>query len=639
MQGRSLRAQLLALGTVAVLASPALAQPSPAPPIVIDGPSAAISGLGGMSIARDGTGGLVYSKAVSGIPHVFVSALVGGQFQSPVQVDVGLAGASSQPVIAAGNGGVLLMGFINGGQLYVVDRASSTAPFGAADALAAGASNPALEMTNFGKGYLAFTVTAGAGNDVRAAYWDGGAWSLEAAPLNDTPADNAGTGSGAPQVAAAGDGVAIVVWGEGGHVFSRRVWGTSPSVVDEQADIPSLSGCAEVSAGDPAVSAGGDSSYADVVYQEVFSCEGVDQSRVLVNRLRASQYDGAAGADGLSTPGTDSGIQPAVAMTEYGQGFVTAAGQVSNNVVAMELGNNGAYGTVLQVNTLPGSAAPFAVPGVAGLFSTLVAWQQTPGTTGPAEVRIRYEPRASTLGPELVLSSPAGGPTDAALGIAATGDGGGDAAVAWVQGAAGSNQIVVDQLYQAPGSASVPKALSYSRSNQPVLRWSPAGGRWGPLSYTLTIDGVQVGQTGGGSLRVTTPLADGPHSWQVTATNPAGLTGVSKIARIFVDTVPPLLSVTESGPRRAGSRETLRLKYRDAPPAGLPSADASGVAKITIRWGDGAVARVKPGTHRVPHVYRRPGRYKITVTVADRAGNQTTVVRHLKIQAGGSGGK
>ncbi len=632
MQGSSTRAALLALGTVLAVASPALAQPSPAPPTVIDGPSAAISGLGGLSIARDGTGGLVYSKAVSGISHVFVSALVGGQFQTPVQVDAGLAGASSEPVIAAGNGGVLLIGFIDGGELYVVDKGSTTAAFGSPQPLAAGASNPSLQMTNFGKGYLAFAVADGAGHDVRAAYYDNGAWSLEAAPLNDTPADNAGTGSGAPQVAAAGDGVAIVAWGEGGHVFSRRVWGTAPSVVDEQADIPSLSACGEVSAGDPAVSAGGDSSYADVAFQETVSCGGVDQSRVLVNRLRASQYDGATAADGLSTPGTDSGTEPEVAMTEYGQGFVTAAGQVSNNVAAMELGNNGAYGPMLQVNSLPGTAPPDPVPGVAGLFSTLVAWQQTPGTTGPAEIRVRYEPRTSTLGPELVLSSPAEGPTDAALGIAATGDGGGDAAVAWVQGAAGANQILVDRMYQPPGAATVATKLSYSRSAQPLLRWSLAGGRWGPITYTVTIDGTQVGQTQGSSLRVPAPLANGPHRWQVTATNPAALTGISKVAALFVDTLAPVLKVTESGPRRAGSDEVVHLSYRDPAPA-------SGVAKLTIRWGDRTVTQVKPGTHRIAHVYRRPGRYKITVTVADRAGNQTTVVRHVRISAARAGRK
>jgi hypothetical protein len=624
MKGWSPRIGLLALGTLAALASPALAQPSPAPPIVIDGPSAAITGLGGLSVARDGTGGLVYSKAVSGISHVFVSVLVGGQFQAPVEVDAGLAAASSQPVIAAGNGGVLLVGFINGGQLYVVDKASSGASFGAPGALAAGASNPSLQMTNFGKAYLAFTVADGTGDDVRAAYYYNGAWSLEAAPLNDTPADSAGTGSGAPALAAAGDGVAIVVWGEGGHVFSRRVWGTAPSMVDEQADVPSLSGCSEVSAGDPSVSAGGDSSYADVAFQETVSCGGVDQSRVLVNRLHASQYDGATSADGLSTPGTDSGTDPAVAMTEYGQGFVTAAGQASNNVVAMELGNNGGYGPLLQVNSLAGTAPPYPVPGVAGIFSTLVAWQQTPGTTGPAEIRVRYEPRASTLGPELVLSSPAEGPTDAALGIAATGDGGGDAAVAWVQGTAGSNQIVAEQMYQPPGAAAVAQKLSYSRSAQPVLRWTASTARWGPITYAVTLDRTPLGQTGGGSLRVPVALGDGLHTWYVTASNPAGLTTGSKVAKVFVDTVPPVVKVTVSGRRRTGSDEIVRLSYRDPAPA-------SGVAKVTIRWGDGTITHVKIGTHRIAHVYRRRGRYTIEVAVADRAGNQTTAAHHVKI--------
>ena len=66
---------------------------------------------------------------------------------------------------------------------------------------------------------------------------------------------------------------------------------------------------------------------------------------------------------------------------------------------------------------------------------------------------------------------------------------------------------------------------------------------------------------------------------------------------------------------------------------------------MTIRWGDRTTTHVKLGTHRIAHVYRRPGRYTITVTVVDRAGNQTTVVRHVKIQSAsasgqsGSGGK
>ena len=182
-------------------------------------------------------------------------------------------------------------------------------------------------MTNFGKAYLAFTVTDGAGHDVRTAYYAGGAWALEGAALNATPADDAGTGTGAPQVAAAGDGVAIVVWGEGGHVYSRRVWGTAPSIIDEQADVPSVSACGEVSAGAPAVAAGGDSTYADVAFDERVSCGGVAQTRVLVNRLHGSDYDGMVAADGLSSPGAAGAGDPDVAMTEYGPGFVTSSGR------------------------------------------------------------------------------------------------------------------------------------------------------------------------------------------------------------------------------------------------------------------------------------------------------------------------
>jgi hypothetical protein len=612
-------------------AAAARAQPTPAPPEVIDGPSAAIQSLGGMSVARDGTGGLIYTKTVSGVPHVFVSTLLGGQFQPPVQVDTGLSGASSHPVIAAGNSGVLLIGFLNGGTLYVVDRTSATSAFTAPDALAAGASNPDIQMTNFGKGYLAFTATDGAGSDVRAAYYDNG-WSLEASPLNAVaPGDDAGSGSGRPSVAAAGDGVAIVVWGEGGHIYSRRVWGTAPSVAVYQADPASVSGCAEVSAGDPGVGSGGDSSYAAVVFQETVSCSGVQQDRVLVNRLQADQYDGAVAVDGLSSPGTGGADEPQVAETEYGAGFVTAAQEATNNVIAMQLGDNSGDGTIFQVNGLPAASPPYAVPGIAGLFSDLIAWQQDPGSAGPAEIRVRYEPKNGSLGSEIVASSPADGPTNAAQGLAVAGDVAGDAATAWVQGTGASTEIVAEQMYQPPSAVAPTQLLRYVRSANPTVSWEPSSSNWGPINYAVIVDGSAVLQTTGDSARIPKVLADGRHTWEISATNPAGVTTVSKAGTVFVDTVAPTARLTVSGSRRSGARIGLFVRYRDLPPAGLPQRDASGVAAITIRWGDGTVVHLKPGSHRDSHVYGRPGRYKVMVVVEDRAGNKTAIVRHLKI--------
>ncbi|MBV9413372.1 MAG: hypothetical protein JO363_00185, partial [Solirubrobacterales bacterium] len=68
------------------------------------------------------------------------------------------------------------------------------------------------------------------------------------------------------------------------------------------------------------------------------------------------------------------------------------------------------------------------------------------------------------------------------------------------------------------------------------------------------------------------------------------------------------------------------------PPAGLPASDASGVSGLTVRWGDGTVTHVKPGTHRILHTYRRARRYRVTIVIVDKAGNPRTLVRRLQIK-------
>jgi hypothetical protein len=619
---------------LAVIAPPAAAQqPAAGPPATVDGPSPDLlrpSGLA-LSIARDGTGGLVYLKQVGGVPHVFVSQLGGGVFQAPVQVDGALGGASSQPVIAAGNGGVLLVAFINGGELYVV-QASQGGQFGSPAGLAGGAINPAIGMSNFGKAYLAFAVADGGGYDIRTAYYYNGTWALEGPPLNQTPADNAGTGAGRPAVAAAGDGVAIVVWGENGHIYSRRVWGTAASAVDEQADAPPP-GCSEVSADSPVVGAGGDSSYAPVAFHEVVACGGQEQSRVLMNRLHASIYDGILNVDGVSGPG-DGANDPQVAVAEYGRGWVTSQRTLSGAVIATSLQDNGWPVSTTQINSLAATAAPYPVPAIAGLYSTLIAWQQEPGSAAGAEIRVRYAVDGASLGPEMVVSSPMQGPTDAADGLAAAGDVSGEAAVAWLQGSAGADELMVEQMYQQPGPFTTIGPSGFVRTSQPVLAWKRPRG-WGPMTYSVRVDGVQLTQASQASAQLPTPVPDGPHSWQVVASNPGGQQVATRPASIFVDTVPPeaLLRL----PRRTLVASRLRavVNYVDHPPAGEPPRDASGVATVVVHWGDGTMVRLPRGSHRTLHLYRRPGRYRILLLVTDRAGNVTRVMTTVRVVKSG----
>src|SRR6476659_6454941 len=84
----------------------------PAEPI--DGP---ITALGDLDVARDGTGAVAYVKPDGGVDHVFVSRLLNGVWQPPERLDAGLATPSSQPVVAAGDGGKVDVAFISGGTL------------------------------------------------------------------------------------------------------------------------------------------------------------------------------------------------------------------------------------------------------------------------------------------------------------------------------------------------------------------------------------------------------------------------------------------------------------------------------------------------------------------------------------------
>jgi hypothetical protein len=619
------------------LAGPAGAARSRAPALapqdtVVDGPSSDIRTLNGLSVSRDGGGAVVYTKTVGAVAHVFVSRLGAGAFQTPVQVDAGLAGPSSQPVVAASQNGLVLVAFINSGTLYVARAPSATSPLSAPAALFAGAANPSLSLSNFGKAYLAFTAIAGAGGgDVRAAYYFQGQWALESSPLDVAASDAAGTGTGRPDVAACGDGVGIVAWGEAGHIYTRRLIGTTSSSVVEQADPATYAGWTETSASRPSVASGGDSTYAAVAFQALLTNGSATQSRVLMNRLHGAAFDGVSAADGAATAGPEGADQPQAGVTEYGTGFVTSETNQSHQLYAASLGGSESHGQTVRVDSLPNSSAPDAVPVNAGLISTLIAWQQTPGISGPAEIRVRYAGDGADLFPEQVVSEAALGAADADQGLAAGGDVAGDAAVAWVQGSGASTSIVAAQLFQAPGGFVPSTGFRYALSASPLLAWSTSAELWGAVTYSLRIDGTQVGQTTTNGLVGPTPLANGRHTYQIGAVNLGGVTTNSPTATVFVDTVAPRATWKLSGTSIVNTREHLRVSYSDPPPAGLPQSAASGVSTVYVNWGDGSPrARIRRAT--AGHVYKRIRTYTLTVTLTDRAGNRSVIVHKLKIK-------
>jgi hypothetical protein len=350
-----------------------------------------------------------------------------------------------------------------------------------------------------------------------------------------------------------------------------------------------------------------------------------------MQRLRASSYLGPVAADALTTPGAEGAAQPRVAVDEYGEGLVTSARDSSHETIAMSLSSNEAPGVARRVDTLANGDAPDPVPTGAGFHSGLVAWQQDPGVAGGAEIRASYY-EGGSFDPEGVISTPALGPADAADGLVADGDIRADVAIAWVQGTVGARAIVTEQMYQPPGAFGARNSFLYERTARTTFSWSPAREPWGPLTYTLAVDGTPVTRTAAttvslGDAQEPELLGQGPHTWQVTATNPAGQARTAAPAIVFVDTIAPLVTVRLRGRRLVGSQLRLTVSYSDATPPLSPT-EASGVNRVRVRWGDGSSELIH---HHGRHLYLTARRYRIVVIVSDRAGNRTRVVLRLKI--------
>ena len=77
-------------------------------------------------------------------------------------------------------------------------------------------------------------------------------------------------------------------------------------------------------AADPSIATGADSSYVDVAFEETLTNGTVQQTRVLLHPLVASEWSPLATPDGLTTPGAESAGEPDVSMGEYGDGVASA---------------------------------------------------------------------------------------------------------------------------------------------------------------------------------------------------------------------------------------------------------------------------------------------------------------------------
>jgi hypothetical protein len=603
-----MRRRIAVLAVLAPLALPGVAAAAtkgtflPGDPV--DGPSADIQSLSDLDVARDGTGALAYVKRVAGVDHVFVSRLADGAFQPPEQVDAALGGAGSQPVVAASDGGRLVVAFVSGGGVFSAVRPAGAPGFAGLQQIAAAGSDPDVAMSINGVAYLTWTTNG----DVNAARLERNGTAFNGVPgaLDINQAAVAGTATGRSKVAVAADGIATVVWGESGHVYARRIFelrlSTAPQDLGENAD-------------EPDISSEDDSSFAWAVFRQ--------NGGAVARRLVGSQFDPPVPIEGAE--GAES---PRVAINGRGVGYAGIGGT----------GTLGAYGAVLKDDTFnPGlvigggfGVAPAPVPAVAESGDGLIAFQQG-DAAGGRSIHARpydYVPASREVtppGPDATLSNPAYGLTDASRGLLASADRAGDVAVAFVQGDGDTRLIMAGSFDRAPGAFRGSTTTKWRKFGRPPLKWGTSFELWGPLTYQVQIDGVPVAQTTSTGVTVPTRVADGVHRWRVVAIDRRGQATATPTRNLRVDATPPKVTFRLTGSRRRGAAARVTVKATDA--SGT-KAKASGLKNVHISFGDGS--RRVVGTRAI-HGWARSGRVTVRVSASDNAGNTVSVTRRVTI--------
>jgi hypothetical protein len=606
--------------TIAVLAVPVgSAQAAFFKADAVDGPSADIKAVGDMDIARDGSGAVAYVKADGGVNHIFVSRLVGGSWQAPERVDTGSDAPGSTPAVAASDGGRLVVVYDGGGSTYATVRQAGAPGWNAPQLIGQGGVTPDVDMSFNGNAYAVFTVNG----DVVGARLDrtGVNFVGLTAPFDTAQGNAAGVGTGRPKIAVSADGTGVVVWGENGHVYARRVFNTAPSTSVLDLNLSDLEGHPGGTADLPDVDIEDDSSYAWVAFRQQFDNGGVH--RAIGVRLRGSRTDPPVAYDGLGWGGGSADDAPRVDINGKGVGVLTSG--TSGGTALSAILKDDILNPARAIGGTGGSAEP--VGAVAETYDRAVGWFNQADQTIQGAF---YDDKSSSRlvpgpGPTTPLSNPDFGTVDPAGGFDVAGDRTGDFAFAFIQQLPdGGRRLAIASYDRLPGSFAISTSSKLWRNVlKTPLAWGTALELWGNPTYTVLIDGRQVAQSQ--ATKLTLPVGavpDGLHTWRVVATDRRGQSVTTVVKPLKVDTTPP--TVTFSA-RRKKRVETVTTRAADVIP---PSGKAAGIKYVRIDWGDGSAFTQAA---KASHTYAKGGAYTIRVSATDGAGNVAVAEREIHV--------
>lgn len=651
VSGRARRATVLAslvaaLGCLDMSARPAAAAISR--PATIDGPSASVIDLGGVAMAADGSAGVVYRKRVEGRAHIFAARFDGRAWGAAQRIDVGQSFDSSWPQIAAGEGGRLLVTWVQEFGTGVDRMFSASLGPGAASFQApipvdlnvgeATATFPSLAMNAVGTAYLAYRVvystsqsnsalpSGTADADVRVARTTGALWHVIGQPIDRNPAAPVALPNAvnSPRIGVDRNGNALVAWQEPGdegydRIWARRVFGLSLGNVLQVS--PSRLGPGALQSGADAFSlaVAGFGEAAVAFRQRATAAAGLALPRIFTNTIpeafseTAADFAGARIADGAPGAGPGGALgPPSVSVTPlgkllvgYGAGFASFAAS----------GDDEAPGPAERLDEGASAVAGDPVVQLSEDGAAASAWKVLRG--GSAGIGVQ-EKRADGVLSKDLLSAPAGG---VVADVRSGGSGLGDAALAFLQGSGSQAQIATAIVDAPPQQFDVLAPTGFTRSSKIKITWEPAEHAIGGVRYAVAVDDESVKEDVQGTQATLRrgDIANGVSTVVVTATDDAGQPTEGVPVEVKVDRRKPRVTFKRRG-------RLLIVSVSDG-----RRGQSSGVRAraTTISFGQGK--RVRAKRRSVRHRYTRAGVFRVTVKTRDRAGNRRTVRRRVRV--------
>jgi hypothetical protein len=668
---------LLGLGLAALVLA---VRPQPAQAVIlpgqtIDGPSEDIVGFGGVAMAEDGTGGIVYLKRVGGVPHVFVSRFAEGRWSAPIEVDPRCrptgsateqaeeqqrevrgeeckkaAFAASWPRIGAADGGELIVVWATPFatrhekpvyELLASELGPGSQKFGPPIIVdpnieEATGTSPDLAVSSTGQADVVYRVVetnsptvpllrpGDVVEQVRMAHFGGQRWANLGA-INRDPGVSMRppTEANAPRVAIGPTGNGVVVWQEPdiegvARIWARRLFGATLDYV-MPVSAETFNGAPisdDADAPSVAVSWLGQ---ADVAYrQNAGPGSPLPGPRIFLNVLpngeskSGGEFEGAIVADNEVPGGQAAAVgPPSVDIDEKEDLRLLYDSNGTPRVI--EGDDHGLTGALsLGPRFEGGETQAASVMNIQG--GGVSAWPSADAHGNPA-VAVREDFPSGAVQTALVSGGDGGEVGELAVGRSGLGDG----LIGFRQGPFGHAAIVVAQATAPPAELvlSVPKG--WVKPARATVSWQPAVSADGPLRYTVVLDGEpQITLPGVSELRLDPlGLSSGRHEVQLLATDIDGQATLSKPSTLLVDGQAPIVTISRA---RHGYGVSVRVRKTFT---GIDIHD------VTVSFGDGHSAR---GRKRFSHRYAHGGVYRVVVHVRDKLGNTGVVSRLVKVR-------